>query len=106
MPLNLGYMAISGGDETGEHTARVYYDPTQDPSGPQQLINGPRGWCLDVTNTIPDSEFRVWLGTPDGDVKYAAVVPQGDPAEAQCLTAMQMASLGFLFRRDVSMSGS
>ena len=49
MPLNLGY--IEGACADGDVIVRVYYDSTQPASPDQPLINGPRGWCLDVTNT-------------------------------------------------------
>lgn len=80
-------------------TMRVYYDSTQPASSSQPLINGPRGWCLDITNvsgrncslTINGTTVNIGQGDP---------VTSG-PANGRSKTAAQMAALGFTTRGSI-----
>lgn len=97
--INVGYIE---GTINGSLVVRVYYDATAAPVGPTQpLINGPRGYCLDVTNTSGRNQ-RVQIS--NGAQTITANVGQGDPVttgNARSRTAAQMASLGFSTRGDV-----
>jgi hypothetical protein len=100
MPINVGY--IEGTAASGGLVVRIYYDQNVTPVGPTQpLINGPRGWCLDVTNTSGANQ-RVSIS--NGGQTITANVGQGDPVttgNARSRTAAQMAALGFNTRGDV-----
>jgi hypothetical protein len=102
MPLNLGY--IEGTCADGDVAVRIYYDATQ-PAGPDQpLINGPRGWCLDMTN-VSGRQARVVV-TGVGGQPIDIRIGQGDPVTSgppsgRSRTAAQMASLGFTTRGSV-----
>lgn len=101
MALNLGY--IEGTVAGGDVAVRVYYDATQ-PAGPSQpLINGARGFCLDVTN-ITGRRARV---TVDGlDLQRTEFsVAQGNPVTAgvsRSRTRAQVSQLGWTTRGDVA----
>lgn len=83
---------------------RCYYDATA-PLGAQPLINGPRGWCLDLTNPTGRT-IRVGVNLPDGTGQTISIGSgdpvTGGPPSGRSRTAAQMASLGFLTRDDVS----
>lgn len=106
MAINTGY--IEGTSASGAVVVRVYYDaswlandPTRDP-GAAPLIDGPRGYCLDIANTS-GSNIKVTLTKPDG-TSTTYNVGQGDPVTkgaAKSLTAAQMNSAGFATRGDV-----
>jgi hypothetical protein len=100
MPINVGY--IEGTAASGGLVVRVYYDATFTPVGATQpLIDGPRGFCLDVTNTSGVAQ-RVNVTGPTGSI--TANVGQGNPVtagNARSRTAAQMAALGFTTRGDV-----
>jgi hypothetical protein len=100
VPINVGY--IEGTAASGGLVVRVYYDATFAPVGPTQpLINGPRGFCLDVTNTSGSNQLVNIIGPTN---TIAASVGQGDPVttgNARSRTAAQMAALGFATRGDV-----
>ena len=98
--LNMGWIELGGGGVT----VRIYYDETQEASDDQPLKNGPRGYCLDLTNTTGRRAVLTVNGLRDTPVQIT--VGTGDPvtsgpAEGRSRTAAQMASLGFTTRGDV-----
>jgi len=99
MPLNLGYIELGGGGVI----IRIYYDATFEPVGEDQpLINGPRGWCLDITNTSGDNVHLVVAGIRDNPIDVT--VGQGDPVTsgpARSRTAAELAAALFTTRGDV-----
>ena len=98
--LNVGYIEVGSGADV---SSRIYYDTAFEPVGDAQpLVDGPRGWSLDVTN-ISGRNVRVSLTSSAGTLE--ANVGQGDPVttgQARSRTAAQLASLGFNTRGDVS----
>lgn len=114
MPLNLGYIELGGGGVT----VRVYYDatwletdPTRNPDD-AALIDGPRGWCLDMTNLTGTKATLTVNGVASNPITID--VQQGDPVvtgpqNGRSKTASQMAALGFTTRGNVgsiSLSGN
>jgi hypothetical protein len=101
MPLNIGYIELQSGDGVDVH---VYYDTTFTPVGDSQpLINGPRGYCLDVTNTS-GSNAKVDVTTPTGATQ-TFTVGQGNPVtsgQGRSRTANQMKQLGLTTRGDLT----
>ena len=102
MVMNIGY--ISAGELYGGTVrARVYYDTTFEPVGPEQpLVNGPGGYCLEVINTSGKS---VRVSYTVNDVVNTAVVGQGNPVTtgvARSRTAAQVAAFGATTRGDVT----
>lgn len=104
MPINIGWL----GGTYDNASVKVYYDDTG-PAGPDQpLINGPRGFCLDITNT--SGRDRVFtIVRPDGVSRVITAI-QGDPVTAGGLndrskTLSQMKSWGYYVRGDVSVIG-
>jgi hypothetical protein len=99
MPLNIGYIELGGGGVT----VRVYYDTTFTPVGDNQpLVNGPRGYCLDVTNTTGQDLHLTISGATNNPLDVT--VGQGDPVtsgNARSRTRQQMAQLGFTTRGDL-----
>ena len=99
--LNLGYVELHSGSGVD---VRAYYDSTFTPVGPTQpLIDGPRGYCLDLTNTS-GKNATVTVTNPQGVVSTMTVA-QGDPVTSgptKSQTAAQMAALGFHTRGDLS----
>lgn len=99
MALNLGYIEATCAD--GDVTVRIYYDATFEPVGDgQPLIDGPRGYCLDMTNRTG----RLTTLTVQG--LGAIKIQQGDPVtsgppQGRSRTAAQMAALGFTTRGSV-----
>lgn len=100
-------MAINNGliEATVDNVVlRCYYDHTA-PLGAQPLINGPRGFCLDLTNPTGRTT-RVAVRLPGGTTTTIAIGSgdpvTGGPPSGRSRTAAQMASLGFLTRDDVS----
>lgn len=102
MPINTGY--IEGTANDGDLVVRVYYDATQ-PAGPDQpLIDGPRGYCLDMTN-LSGRRYQLTI-TPETGTPINLSVAQGDPvisgpASGRSRTAAQMAALGYTTRGSV-----
>lgn len=107
MVINIGY--IEGTANSGDVVVRVYYDTAwldTDPTraaGQAPLVNGPRGWCLDMTN-VSGSRCNLTITSPSGNLSLA--VAQGDPvtagpASGRSRTAAQMASLGFTTRGSI-----
>lgn len=102
MPLNVGY--IEGTCADGGVVVRIYYDATQPPSDSQPLVNGPRGYCLDMKNTsgrVADLTVSGLTGQP-----LVIRIQQGDPVlsgppSGRSRTVAQMASLGFTTRGGV-----
>lgn len=102
MPMNIGYMELGGGGVT----IRIYYDSDQPASPDQPLIDGPRGYCLDMTNTTGQNQKLTVYGM--SDTPTVITVGQGDPvttgpASGRSRTAAQMAALGFTTRGNVGM---
>jgi hypothetical protein len=99
--LNIGYIELASGSGV---VVRIYYDATATPVGPTQpLVNGPRGYCLDLTNTS-GSNATVTLTSPSGTAS-TYLVGQGDPVASgpsKSLAANQMAKNGFHTRGDVT----
>lgn len=101
MPINNGEILRETTDRNDNTvTLRVYYDATVPYDPPNQaLIDGPRGFCLDMTNTsgrncsitINGSTVNVGQGDP---------VTSG-PANGRSKTAAQMAALGFTRRSQI-----
>lgn len=100
MPINNGVILRETTDSSGNTvTLRVYYDSTQPASSDQPLINGPRGFCIDITNvsgrncsiTINGSTVAVGQGDP---------VTSG-PANGRSRTAAQAAAIGLTTRGDI-----
>ena len=97
--LNLGYIQVEASDGVGGAvTCRIYYDT--EAAAPQPLIDGPRGYCLDVVNTTGRT-CDCSVTAPDGQT-LTLVVGQGDPVNDQSRTANQMKALGFSSREDAS----
>lgn len=102
MALNAGY--IEGTIRDGAVRVRVYYDATQPASDSQPLVDGPRGYCLDMVNTS-GTPARVEVGGVS-DTPLSITIGQGDPVtggppSGRSRTAAQMASLGFTTRGSV-----
>lgn len=106
MPINIGYIELGGGGIT----ARVYYDPAwlnDDPTRNFEdapLIDGPRGFCLDLTNATGARQQLTVIGA--NGVQTDITIGQGDPvtsgpASGRSRTAAQMASLGYTTRGNV-----
>lgn len=101
MPINSGVIEATN----GAVVIRVYYDNTVPPDQPQALINGPRGWCLDLTN-LTGVNRTVTMTLPSGTERQVTV-GQGDPVISgptvgRSRTAAQMNSLGFVNRSDIA----
>lgn len=100
--LNTGY--IEGTCQDRDVVVRIYYDATQ-PAGPDQtLIDGPRGYCLDVTNVSGRKATLTVAGVTAQP--FTVTVQQGDPvttgpAAGRSKTAAQLAALGFTTRGSV-----
>ena len=100
MPLNLGYVEATCADS--DVVIRIYYDSSQPASPEQPLINGPRGYCLDVTNVSGRRVQVTVSGVTNNPVTFT--VAKGDPVtsgQSRSRTAAQMAQLGFATRGDV-----
>lgn len=99
MAMNLGYIELGGGGVA----IRVHYDMAFEPVGDQQpLVDGPRGWCLDVTNTSGRNVQLVINGIKGNPLNVT--VPQGNPVTsgaARSRTAAQLAALEFTTRGDL-----
>lgn len=96
--MNLGYieLAIEGGV-----VIRVYYDQAFEPVGPDQpLIDGPRGWCLDITNPT-GKVARLEIAGQTIQIGKGDPVTTG-PSSGRSRTAAQMAELGYRTRGDVN----
>lgn len=99
--LNIGYIE---GTNDGV-VARIYYDATAPVGDSQPLINGPRGYCLDLTNTT-GRNVRLEVTLPNGTVRQVNI-GSGDPvtsgpAAGRSRTVAQMIALGFETRGDVA----
>lgn len=101
MALNLGYIEATAADN--DVVVRVYYDNALPASDSQPLINGPRGFCLDVTN-VSGRKATVVL-TQQGGAELNLTVAKGNPVttgQSRSRTAAQMASLGMTTRGDIA----
>lgn len=104
MAMNLGY--IEGTCADSDVVVRIYYDkawlevdPSRDPNL-APLVNGPRGFCLDLTN---QSGRVATITMTNGGNVLTTRVQQGDPVttgptSGRSRTAAQMASAGFTTR--------
>jgi hypothetical protein len=112
--INNGVMEYTCDD--GDLTIRIYYDANAPHSTPEEmnlqpLVNGPRGFCLDVTNVSGRKRRITIREDSDGDgqpdvVLLTAEVQQGNPVtsgpqEGRSKTAAQMAAAGFTTRGSV-----
>lgn len=103
MPLNIGWIELGGGDVV----ARIYYDTTFTPIGPDQpLVNGPRGYCLDLTNASGRTATVVVSGLTGNPQTIR--IGTGDPvttgpAAGRSRTAAELAAFGFTTRGNVGM---
>jgi hypothetical protein len=100
MVLNVGYIEGTSGDVR----VRIYYDSTQEPGPAQRLIDGPRGFCLDMTNLSgrPARVVVTGIGGEPIDIRIGQGDPVvGGPPSGRSRTAAQMASLGFSTRGSV-----
>jgi len=105
--LNTGY--IEGTCDDGDLIVRVYYDATAphatpDEANAQPLINGPRGYCLDMTNLSGKVRKVTVTGLTGNPLTIS--VQQGDPVTSgppagRSRTAAQMAQLGFTTRGSI-----
>lgn len=103
MPLDIGYIELGGGGIT----ARIYYQ--QGWGGRPDfmdapLVNGPRGWCLDLTNPTGKNVTLEIAGVADKPL--TVTIGQGDPVTSgpstgRSRTAAQLAALGFTTRGNV-----
>lgn len=99
--INNGFIE---GTLNGTFVVRIYYDATQPAGDDQPLINGPRGFCLDITNTSGSNKRVTVSGLTDTPQTFN--VGQGDPvnsgpANGRSRTAAQLAALGFTNRGSV-----
>lgn len=83
--LNVGYIETSAGGVT----VRVYYDTTSPVGDSQPLIDGPGGYCLEVTNPA---------GRPVTVTATGLSAAVEGAQSATSLTAAQLAALGFTTR--------
>lgn len=107
MALNIGYIELVANNDV---SARIYYDtawldddPGRDPDA-APLINGPRGYCLDMTNLsgrVAKITVNGLAGRP-----LSVMIGKGDPVvtgppTGRSLTAAEMRAAGFATRGDV-----
>ncbi len=100
MPLNLGY--VEGTCRNGAVVVRIYYDAALPASSTQPLINGPRGYCLDLTNTSGQPVTVTVSGVTA--TPLVAILGQGNPitaGQASSRTAVELAALGFTTRGSI-----
>lgn len=111
MALNIGYRHMGGDpDDPAAIYARIYYDtawldtdPTRNPDD-APLVNGPRGYCLDMVNRSGGKATLTVYGV--GSTPLTIAIQQGDPVisgppNGRSRTAAQMAQLGFTTRGNV-----
>lgn len=108
MVLNVGY--IEGSCQDSDIAIRVYYDPSWlDTDSARDwrlapLINGPRGYCLDITNK---SGRKAELSVTDGEgTPFTMVVQKGDPVttgpqSGRSRTVAQMVQAGYTTRGSI-----
>lgn len=101
MPINIGY--IEGYND--DVTVRIYYDNTVEATEPQPLIDGPRGFCVDLTNLSGRNRKCVFT-LPDGTEREINI-GQGDPVttgpqSGRSRTVAQVNTMGFFLRSDVA----
>lgn len=110
MPLNVGYIELSCSDS--DVVLRVYYDtawldanPDREDWASAPLVNGPRGWCLDITNHSGQLARMSVTNASTGAVTNINIAQgnpvTGGPPSGRSRTAAQMAQLGYLTRGDV-----
>lgn len=106
MPINDGSVRVEMDD--GAVSVKIYYSTTYVPPAGKTymdapLVNGPRGYCLDVTNTS-GRPVKVSVRA-SADLARNVVIPAGDPVTAgtaRSRTAAQLAAAGFTTRGSVS----
>jgi hypothetical protein len=95
--INTGVIEMTS---NGSVAVRIYYDATFSPAGDDQpLINGPRGFCLDVTNTSGKNAHLVISGLSAAPIDVT--VGQGDPVTSgpgRSRTVAVMNNAGFATR--------
>lgn len=105
MPINTGYILNETTDRNGTTVGiRIYYDATSLPIGPSQpLINGPRGYCLDISNPS-GRKATVTISRP-GVPDLTVSVGTGDPVTSgagRSRTAAEVAAAGYTTRGDIT----
>jgi hypothetical protein len=105
--INTGYIEATCDD--GDIVVRIYYDATAPHATvaemeAQPLINGPRGFCLDLTN-LSGKKTTLTLTLSGGGVQVIDV-QQGNPVTTgpvagRSKTAAQLASAGYTTRGSV-----
>lgn len=110
MPLNIGYIELTCADN--DVVLRIYYNTAWLDANPDRpdwenapLVDGPRGWCLDITNKS-GRVARMSLTNSVTGVVTNINIAQGDPVtggppSGRSRTAAQMATLGFTTRGSV-----
>lgn len=103
--MDLGYLELGGGGIT----VRIYFQQGFQPADGQTLadaplIDGPRGYCLDLTNVTGDPCRVTVYGVRDQ--AFLVQIGQGDPVTSgagRSRTAAQLAQAGFTTRGDCGM---
>ena len=103
--MDLGYLELGGGGIT----VRIYFEQYFQPGDGQTLmdaplIDGPRGYCLDLTNESGAACRVTVYGVRDQ--AFLVQIGQGDPVTAgagRSRTAAQIAQAGFVTRGDCGM---
>lgn len=110
MPIDIGY--IGNSCNNGEISAFIHYQTgfVPDEAAGQTymdapLVDGPRGYCFDMTNRT-GARAEIVLTDAAGGV-MTIVVAQGDPvisgpSSGRSRTAAQMAALGYTTRGSVA----
>jgi hypothetical protein len=80
-------------------TLRVYYDNSGPASRSQPLVNGPRGFCLDITN-LSGRNCQVTVNGTTVNVGQGDPVTTG-PAGGRSRTAAQLSALGITTRGQI-----
>jgi hypothetical protein len=99
MPINNGVIAMTC--EDGDVEVLIYYDNSTPADDSQPLINGPRGWCLDISNRSGRRASLTVTGLAANPIQVT--IARGDPvttgpAAGRSRTAAQMASAGYTTR--------
>lgn len=103
--MDLGYMELGGGGVT----VRIYFQQGFIPLEGQTrddapLVDGPRGYCLDLTNTSGQSYNTIVYGVRHNAFRVA--IGQGNPVTSgagKSRTAAEIAQAGFTTRGDCGM---
>lgn len=97
MGILQGYLEVTS--DGGRVVFRVYGDASAYPA-PMPLVNGPRGYCLDITNT--SGRPRKVIYKAPGGTEQTLTVNQGDPVANRSMTVTQLNNAGFFNLQDFS----